>query len=177
MGGRLPEGVCSRWGMTPGGPAPTRLCTGRERWAETRWFAGGKLETALSPWQRFLSFLSFFWKDLFLLFFHWKGGYTEQRQRGRSSVRWFTPQVSAMADAMPIQSQEPLPGLPRGCRVPKLWAVLDCFPGPQTGSWKGSRAAGIEPAPIWDPGRARRGLNHLRHRAGPHSRDFLRALF
>ena len=38
----------------------------------------------------------------------------------------------------PIRSQEPLPGLPRGCRVPKPWGVLDCFPRPQAGSWKGS---------------------------------------
>ena len=31
----------------------------------------------------------------------------EERQRGRSSVRWFTPQVSTTAGAEPIQSQEP----------------------------------------------------------------------
>ena len=44
---------------------------------------------------------------------------------------------------MPVRSQEPLPGLPRGCRVPKLWAALDCFPRPQAGSWMGSGAVGI----------------------------------
>ena len=65
----------------------------------------------------------YFFKDLFLLSFHLKGGYTERRQRGRSSIRCFTPQVSATVDAMPIRSQEPLLGLPRGCRVPKLWAL------------------------------------------------------
>ena len=37
--------------------------------------------------------------------------------------------------------KEPLLGLPRGCRVPKLWAVLDCFPGPQARRWKGGGAA------------------------------------
>ena len=51
--------------------------------------------------------------------------------------------MSATADAMPTRSQEPFPGTPRGCRVSKLWAFLDCSPGPQAGSWKGSRAAGI----------------------------------
>ena len=107
----------------------------------------------------FFSFLFCFLKIYFFIIIYLleRRIYREERQRGRSSVRCITPQVSATADAMPIRSQEPLPGLPHGCRVPKLWAVLDCFPGPQAGSWKGSGAAGIEPAPIWDPGRARRG--------------------
>ena len=48
-----------------------------------------------------------------------------------------------LCNAMPIRSQEPPLGLPRGCRVPKLWAVLNCFPGPQAGSGKGSGTAGI----------------------------------
>ena len=38
--------------------------------------------------------------------------------------------------------QELLPGLPHGCRVPRVWAVLHCFPRPQAGSWVGSGAAG-----------------------------------
>ena len=77
-------------------------------------------------------------------------------QRGETERKIFHPMIHS-PDAMPIRSQEPLPGLPRRCRVPKLWAVLDCFPGPQAGSWKGSGAASIEPVPIWDPGCARRG--------------------
>ena len=40
-------------------------------------------------------------------------------------------------------SQEPLPGLPRGCRNPRLWAVLKCFPRSQAGSWMGSGTARI----------------------------------
>ena len=67
----------------------------------------------------------------------------EERQRGRSSVQWFTPQVAATAGAEPIQSQELLPGLPRRYSVPRLWAILGCFPRPQTGSWMGSGAARI----------------------------------
>ncbi|XP_062068493.1 homer protein homolog 1 isoform X3 [Lepus europaeus] len=35
-----------------------------------------------------------------------------QRERERSSIRWFTPQLAATAGAMPIQSEELLPGLP-----------------------------------------------------------------
>ena len=89
-------------------------------------------------------YILFFFKHLFFIMFLLERRiYREERQRGRSSFRWFTPQVSATADAMPTQSQEPLLGLPRGCRVPKLWAILNCFPGPQAGSWKGSGAAGI----------------------------------
>ena len=69
---------------------------------------------------------------------------------------------------MPVRSQEPLPGLPRGCRVPKLWAVLDCFPGPQAGSWKGSGAARIRTgAHMGSRACKARTFNHLRHRAGP----------
>ena len=33
--------------------------------------------------------------------------------------------------------------LPRGCRVPRFWAVLDCPSRPQAGSWMGCGAAGI----------------------------------
>ena len=82
-------------------------------------------------------------------------------QRGETERKIFhpmIPQVSATANAMLIRSQEPLLNLPHGCRVPKPWADLYCFPGPQAGSWKGSGAAGVEPAPIWDPGCARQGL-------------------
>ena len=34
-------------------------------------------------------------------------------------------------------------GPPRGCRVPKPWAILNCLPRPQAGSWMGSGTAGI----------------------------------
>ena len=87
---------------------------------------------------------SFFFKDLFLLFFIGKADI----QRGETERKIFRPMIHSPsepngADTMPIRSQELLPGLPRGCRFPKFWAVLDCFPRPQAGSWKGSRAAGI----------------------------------
>ena len=42
------------------------------------------------------------------------------------------------------RNQEPLPSLPRRCRVPKLWAILNCFPRPQAGSWMGSGASGTQ---------------------------------
>ena len=60
-----------------------------------------------------------------------------------------------------IRSQEPLLGLPRGCRVPKLWAVLDCFPGHRQGAGWEAGPPGLEPAPTWDPGRARRRHKRL----------------
>ena len=39
------------------------------------------------------------------------------------------------------RNQEILPDLPCGCSVQRLWAILDCFPRPQIGSWMGSGAA------------------------------------
>ena len=41
------------------------------------------------------------------------------------------------------RSQELSQGLPHRCRIPKHWAVLDCFPRPQAWSWMGSGAARI----------------------------------
>ena len=86
--------------------------------------------------------MRFFFKDLFLLlfFFYWKGRYTERRDREEG-----LPSDDSLPKGaqLPILCQEPLPGLPRGCRVPKQWVVLYCFPRPQAGSWKGSGAARI----------------------------------
>ena len=50
-----------------------------------------------------------------------------------------------MAGAEPIRSQQPgAPlGVPHWCRVPRIWAVLNCCPRPQAGSWMGSRTARI----------------------------------
>ena len=50
------------------------------------------------------------------------------RDRVRSSIYWFTPQMVAIAGAAPIQSQELLPGLPRGYRDPRTWANFYYFP-------------------------------------------------
>ena len=106
-------------------------------------------------------------KDLFI--FIGKQIYREkERQKERSSVCWFTLQVVTTAGTELTRSQELLPGLPRGRKVPKLWAVLDCFPRPQAGSWKGSGAAGIRTCvPMGSRACKARTFNHLRHRAGP----------
>ena len=78
------------------------------------------------------------------------------------------PEPCYYADTMRIQSQEPLLGLPRVCRFSKLWAVLDCFPRPQAGSWKGTVAAGIRTGAHMGSWACKaRTFNHLRHRAGP----------
>ena len=62
--------------------------------------------------------------------------------------------ILSFADSLPKQlqqlelnqsetkSHDLLPGLPHGCGVLRLWAVLDCFPRPQAG-WKESGTAGI----------------------------------
>ena len=59
---------------------------------------------------------------------------------------------------MPIRSQEPLPGLPRGVQGPKALGrplLLSRATGRELDGEAG--LPGLEPAPIWDPGRARRG--------------------
>ena len=99
---------------------------------------------------------SFFLKIYFYYFFIGKADI----QRGETERKIFHLMIHSPSERSgPILCQSEarslFPGLPHGLRVPKLWAVLDCFPGPQAGSWKGSGAAGIEPAPIWDPGCAR----------------------
>ena len=64
--------------------------------------------------------------------------------RGVETEKIFCPMVHIPSDRMAeARSQEPLPGLPHGCRVPRPWAVLDRFPRPQAGSWMGSGAARI----------------------------------
>ena len=94
----------------------------------------------------------------------------EEKQRRRSSVWWFTPQVTTMTRPAPIWSQEPgaLPGLPRRCKVPRLWAIPDCFPRPQAGSWMEVEQLGLELASVWDLGSIQgEDLSHLRHHARP----------
>ena len=68
----------------------------------------------------------------------------KERKRRRSSIRWLSPQVTAMAGADSIQSLLP-PGLPCRCGISRLWAVLDGFPNPQARSWMDIRAARILP--------------------------------
>ena len=109
----------------------------------------------------------FFFKDLFFIifFFYWKGGYTERRYREED-----LPQVSTTADAMPIQSQEPLLGLPHGCRVPKLWTLdRPRLPFRAIGrELEGKRGCRDRlDAHMGSPGVQGEDLNHLRHRAGP----------
>ena len=94
----------------------------------------------------------FFLKIYFYYFFIGKADI----QRGRPSIWWFTPQVSTMADAIPIWSQETLLGLPRRCRVPKL-SSSTAIPGHRQGAGREAGLLGLEPTPIWYPGRARRG--------------------
>ena len=83
----------------------------------------------------------------FLRFIYLFIGQSDIQRGGKTERKIFHPMIhspsKATADAMLIQSQEPLPGLPHGCRVPKLWAIFNCLSGPQAGSWMGSWAAEI----------------------------------
>ena len=89
----------------------------------------------------------FFFKDLFI---YWKVRYTERRRDREEDLpsddllnKWAQRPMLCQSEA---RMQELLPGLAHGeglCRVPKLWAVLNCSPRPQAWSWMGSGAAGI----------------------------------
>ena len=61
-----------------------------------------------------------------------RGGETEEDLPSIDSLpkrsQWPEPSRSK------VRSPEPLAGLPHRSRVPRLWAVLDCFPGPQAES-------------------------------------------
>ena len=109
------------------------------------------LQCILNLWLRMSTFIYFLF-DIFIEFLFSRFIYLwesliyreEERQRGRSSVRWFTPQVSATGRYYANPKPGASSGSPTRVQGPK-------------GSWKRSGAAGIEPAPIWDPRRARRG--------------------
>ena len=87
---------------------------------------------------------NFLKKDLFI---YWKVRYTKGRRDRKEDLlsddslpKW--PQRLQLSQSE-ARSLKPLPDLPCGCRVPRLWAILDCFPRSQAGSWMGSRAVGI----------------------------------
>ena len=119
--------------------------------------------------------LIYFFKDLFLLE---SQIYREERERGRSSVLWFTPQEAAMARTAPNRSQEPgaSSGSPTWVQGPKAlghpWLLsqatgreLEGKRGcrDRTGAHMGSQACKartLTTAP-------------LRHRARPQARTFL----
>lgn len=59
-------------------------------------------------------------------------------QRERFSVLWLEPNKSK------ARSQQIFPDLQGRCRVPRLWAVLDCLPKPQAGNWRRNGAASTQ---------------------------------
>lgn len=80
--------------------------------------------------------------------FVWKKKFTQRVKQSRtytrrSSIGWFTSQVSAAAGAGPIPSQEqelPL-GLPCWCKVPRPAVSFCCFHRLLARTWMGSGAA------------------------------------
>ena len=80
------------------------------------------------------------------IYFYWKGRFTERKRHkdlvsAGSFPKWL-PAGAELSQSEAI-SQELFLGHPRGCRVPKLWAILHRFSRPQAGSWVGSGAAGM----------------------------------
>ena len=74
-----------------------------------------------------------------------RGGETvDIQEKERSSIWWFTPQVSATVNAMLIRSQDP--GTSHG-----LGPSSTAFPGHKQGAGWEVELLVLEPAPIWDP--------------------------
>ncbi|XP_058529009.1 DNA-directed RNA polymerases I, II, and III subunit RPABC2 isoform X1 [Ochotona princeps] len=65
-------------------------------------------------------------------------------------IAWLQRLVLCRSEA---RISDPLPGLPCGCRVPRLWAILAYSLRPQAGSWMGSRATGIRISALMGPWR------------------------
>ena len=80
-------------------------------------------------------------------FFNWEVRYTERKRDKEEDLlfidslpKWLQRLKLSQSEARSLES---LSCLPRRCRVPKLWAVLNCFPRPQAGSWMERGAARI----------------------------------
>ena len=71
-----------------------------------------------------------------------------QRQRERSSLHWFTPQMATMAGAVPMQSQEQGASLwsPIWVQGPSTWAILHCHSGMQQRAGLEEEQLGLEPS-------------------------------
>ena len=84
----------------------------------------------------------------------------EESQRGRSFIRWFTPQATAMAGAEPIQSKEPgaSSGSPTQVETQGLGLSLTAFPGHKQGAKWEVGPQGYESVPMWDPALVRQRL-------------------
>ena len=101
----------------------------------------------------FLFFIYFFFKDLFLLFFIRKADI----QRGETERKIFRPMIHSPSECNgPILCRSEARSLFRVSHAAtgsqSFGPSLTAFPGHRQGAgWE----AGIEPAPIWDPGRAR----------------------
>ena len=90
------------------------------------------------------------------IYIYWKDRYTERRsdrEEGLPSNDSLPKQLQRPElSQSKVRRQELFLGLPRRCRVPKLWVVLECFPRPKQGAGWEVELAGLEPAPLWDPG-------------------------
>ena len=121
----------------------------------------------VEQFQSFSFFLFFFSR---FIYFYWKGGYTERRDR-EEDLMIHSPSerngsILCRSEARSLFRVSHAGA--GGCSFPELWAVLCCFPRPQARSWKGSGAAGSRTgAHMGSRACKARTFNHLRHRAGP----------
>ena len=97
----------------------------------------------------------FFFLKIYLFLFERQMYREEDRQRGRCSVWWFTPQVAAMAGAELFQTQEPGTSSRSSTWVqgPKAGSSSTAFPGHKQGAWW-EVELGLGLASVWDAGNA-----------------------
>ena len=119
--------------------------------------------------------VSLFFKIFYLFLSQSQTYREEERQRGRSFVHSFTPQVSATAGTMPIWSQEP--GARNFLQVSHMRAGTQgfglsstVFPGHKQGAGWDAGLPGLELIPTQDPGglKARKLTARLPHWAHTH---------
>lgn len=89
---------------------------------------------------------------------YWKVLFIERERKGQrenSSILSFAPQKVTMAGA---SKQKSLPGLPFGCKSPRLQAVLHSFPRLPAGKGLEAEQSGLQPMTISDADTTGRGL-------------------
>ena len=122
----------------------------------------------------FLFFYLFIYSFIFFLFFYYFFIGKADIQRGDTERKIFRPMIHSPSERNgPILCQSEARSLFRVCHVgagsQSFGRSLTAFPGYRQGAGREAGLLGLEPAPIWDPGRARRGLTTCATSPGPDS--------
>ena len=109
--------------------------------------------------------LLFFFKDLFLLFLYWKGGYTERRDREEDLPSdGSLPKRLQQLELSQSEARSFFQVSHVGAGSQVFGLTMTAFPGHRQGAGWEAGPPGLEPAPMWESRRgSRRGLQLLGH--------------